>query len=50
MEAGPVWQVKTLNTPPYTALMKDLRSRNPMTETMHIQLHGSDFRAASPEW
>ena len=23
--------------------MKDLRQRNPMTETMHIQLHGSDF-------
>ena len=34
---------KTLNSPPYTALFKDLRSRNPMTETLHIQLHGSDF-------
>ena len=34
---------KTLNSPPYTALFKDLRNRNPMTESMHIQLHGSDF-------
>ena len=34
---------KTLSSPPHTALMKDLRLRNPMTETMHIQLHGSDF-------
>ena len=36
---------KTLNTLPYTALFKDLRNRNrkPMTETMHIQLRGSDF-------
>ena len=34
---------KTLNSPPYTALFRDLRSRNPMTETLHIQLHGSDF-------
>ena len=31
-----------MNTPPYFALMKDLHNRNPMTETMHIQLHGSD--------
>ena len=30
-------------SPPYTALFKDLRSRNPRTETLHIQLHGSDF-------
>ena len=34
---------KTMNTPPYSALFKDLRNRNPMTESMHIQLHGSDF-------
>ena len=34
---------KTLNSPPYTALFRDLRSRNPMPETLHIQLHGSDF-------
>ena len=34
---------KNLNSPPYTALFKDLRNRNPMTETLHIQLHGSDF-------
>ena len=34
---------RTLNSPPHTALFKDLRSRNPMSETLHIQLHGSDF-------
>ena len=34
---------KTLSSPPYTALFRDLRSRNPITETLHIQLHGSDF-------
>ena len=34
---------KTLNTPAYMALFKDLRNRNPMTETMRIQLHSSDF-------
>ena len=34
---------KTVNTPQYSALFKDLRNRNPMTESMHIQLHGSDF-------
>ena len=34
---------KTLNTSPYMALFKDLRNCNPMTETMYIQLHSSDF-------
>ena len=34
---------KTLHYPPYMALFKDLRNRNPMTETTHIQLHSSDF-------
>ena len=37
---------KTLNSPPYTALFRDLCSRNPMTETLHFQLHGSDFASA----
>ena len=32
---------KTLSSPPYTALMKDLHQRDPMT--VHIQLHSSDF-------
>ena len=40
LEAGK-W--KTMNTPPYSALFKNLRNRNPMTESMHIQLHGSEF-------
>ena len=34
---------RTLNSPPHTALFRDLRSRNPMSDTLHIQLHGSDF-------
>ena len=34
---------KTVNTPQYTALFKDLRNRNPMTESMHIQLHSPDL-------
>ena len=34
---------RTLSSPPHTALFRDLRSRNPMSETLHIQLHGSDF-------
>ena len=34
---------KTMNMPLYSALFKDLRNRNPMTELMHIQLRSSDF-------
>ena len=34
---------KTMNTPLYSALFKDLRNRNTTTESMHIQLHSSDF-------
>ena len=35
-----VW--RTLNTPRWQ-LFKDLRMRKPDTETMHIQMHGTDL-------
>ena len=43
LEEGPVWQWKTMNAPHFSALFKDLRNRIAMTESMHIQLHSSDF-------
>ena len=37
------WRTMSLNTPLYTSLFKDLRARKPRTESLHIQLHSSDF-------
>ena len=34
---------RTVNTPRWQALFKDLRMRKSHTESMHIQLHGTDL-------